>query len=106
MIDLFNKKQKHRGNFNIFLGVLKKDGIFVFVSRTNAFMRQANILKPFGFTENETIKILEKCRMFSSVENTIRLCEKYGFVLENQKDFIRDERLTFSVVTMKKNSHF
>lgn len=82
--------------------VLKKDGIFVFVSRTNAFMRQKSILEPFGFSEKETVEFLEKCRMFSSVENTIRLCKKYGFVPENQKDFVRDENLTFSVVTMKK----
>ena len=82
--------------------VLKKDGMFVFVSRTNAFMRQKSILEPFGFSEKESIELLQKCRMFSDVESTIEICKKYGFILQDKKDFERNEDLTFSVITMKK----
>lgn len=82
--------------------VLKKGGSFVFVSRENAFMRQASILKPFGFTKEETIEILRKCRLYSDIETTVKLCEKYEFSFKKQKDFKLDDNLTLSVVTMKK----
>ncbi len=65
-------------------------------------MRQKSILEPFGFTEKETTELLQKCRMFSDVESTIEICEKYGFVFQNRKDFERNEDLTFCVITMKK----
>ncbi len=85
--------------------VLKENGTFVFVSRENAFMRQANILKPFGFTKEETIEILQKCRLYSDIESTIKLCQKYSLKYEYQKEFKINENLTLSAVSMKKMSH-
>lgn len=83
--------------------VLKKNGTFVFVSRVNAFMRQANILKPFGFTQEETIEILKKCRLYSDIESTIKLCQRYSLKYKYQKEFKINENLTLSVVSLEKN---
>lgn len=85
--------------------ILKKNGSFIFASRENAFMRQSNILQPFGFTKEETIELLKKCRLYSDIENTISLCKKYHLEYEYKKDFKINENLTLSVVSMKKMSH-
>lgn len=98
----FDESRENEKTISEISRVLKKDGVFVFASRKNAYMRQANILKPFGFTEKETIESLRKCRMFSDIESAIEICEKYGFIFEKRKDFKRDENVTLSVVTMKK----
>ena len=67
-------------------------------------MRQSNILKPFGFTEIETVELLKKCRLYADDESTVKVCEKYDLQFERRKNFDIKENLTFSVVTMKKQS--
>lgn len=98
----FDESRENEKTISEIARVLKKGGNLVFSSRENAFMRQANILKPFGFTEEETIEILRKCRLYSDIKTTIKLCEKYGLIFQKKKDFKRNEALTFSVVTLKK----
>ncbi len=98
----FDESRENEKTISEIARVLKKNGTLVFNSRENAFMRQTNILKPFGFTEKEAFELLKKCRLYADVETTIKTCEKYGFILEKRKDFKIRENLTFSVVTMKK----
>ncbi len=98
----FDESRENEKTISEIARVLKKDGVFVFASRENAFMRQSNILKPFDFAEKETVEILKKCRLYADIKSTINICEKYGLHFEKQKDFKRNEDITFSVVTMKK----
>lgn len=98
----FDESRENEKTISEIARVLKKNGTLVFNSRENAFMRQTNILKPFGFTEKEAFELLKKGRLYADVETTIKTCEKYGFIFEKRKDFKIRENLTFSVVTMKK----
>ncbi len=98
----FDESRENEKTISEIARVLKKGGTLVFTSRENAFMRQANILRPFGFTKEETIEILRKCRLYSDIKSTIKLCEKYGITFQKKKDFKRNEDLTFSVITLKK----
>ncbi len=98
----FDESRENEKTISEIARVLKDGGVFVFAARENAFMRQARILEPFGFTEKETVSILKECRMYSDIGSTIELCEKYGLIFERKKDFRRNENLTFSVVTLKK----
>ena len=100
----FDESRENEKTITEIARVLKKDGILVFTSRANAFMRQSNILKPFGFTEKETVELLKKCRLYADVESTVKVCEKYDLQFERRKNFDIKENLTFSVVTMKKQS--
>ena len=77
--------------------VLSDDGRFVVVSRNNAFMRQHRILEPFGFTEKETLKILEDCRMYSDLNNLDEICDSLGMKLKSRKEYRDDENIAFSV---------
>ncbi|MBQ7956813.1 MAG: methyltransferase domain-containing protein [Clostridia bacterium] len=98
----FDESRENEKTISEITRVLKKDGVLVFTSRVNAFMRQSKILQPFGFTEEETVELLKNCRLYADVESTVKTCEKYGLQFERRKDFEIKENLTFSVVTMKK----
>lgn len=98
----FDESRENEKTISEITRVLKKDGVLVFTSRKNAFMRQSNILKPFGFTEKETVELLKKCGLYADVESAINICEKYGLHFEKRNDFEINKNLTFSVVTMKK----
>lgn len=77
--------------------VLKKGGTFTVVSRENAFMRQAAVLEPFGFTREETIGIMKKCRLYSDIDTLTEICRVYGLIINSQKEFERNKDLTFVV---------
>lgn len=77
--------------------VLSDSGRFVVVSRNNAFMRQHRILKPFGFTEKETLEILRDCRMYSDLNSLDEICESLGMKLKSRKEFRNNENVAFSV---------
>lgn len=82
--------------------VLTDHGRFVVVSRDNAFMRQHRILEPFGFTEKETLEILEKCRMFSDLNSLDTICGSLGLVLLSRKTYREKDSVAFSVSEYKK----
>lgn len=83
--------------------ILKTGGTFTVVSRKNAFMRQAAVLEPFGFTKEETVEMMKKCRLYSDVDTLKEICEKYNMRLESQNEFQRNKDLTFVLsVFMKK----
>ncbi len=86
--------------------ILKNGGTFTAVSRKNSFMRQSAVLEPFGFTEQETLAVMKKCRLYSDIETLKELCEKYGLISESQTEFKRNENLTFvlSVFVKKANA--
>jgi SAM-dependent methyltransferase len=67
--------------------ILKKNGRFVSVSRKHAFIRQYNILEPFGFSEKESISLLKKARLYSDVPNLIDHCKSKGLSLKESQDF-------------------
>lgn len=75
--------------------ILKTGGTFTVVSRKNAFMRQSAVLEPFGFSEEETVEMMKKCRLYSDVDILKKTCEKYGLILESQKEFEKTENLTY-----------
>lgn len=77
--------------------VLTENGRFIVISRNNAFMRQYRILKPFGFTEKETIEILKDCRMYSDLNNLDEICNSLGMKLKSRKEFRDNENIAFSV---------
>ena len=77
--------------------VLADNGRFVVVSRNNAFMRQFRILEPFGFTEQETIEILKKCRMFSDLAALDEICSSLQMELISRKEYRDNENIAFSV---------
>lgn len=77
--------------------VLSDNGRFVVVSRNNAFMRQHRILKPFGFTEKETLEILKDCRMYSDLNSLDVICDTLGMKLISRKEYRDNENVTFSV---------
>ena len=58
--------------------VLKVGGHFVCVSRENGFMRQGELLEAFGFSREEIIMWLKRCRMYSDVETLKELCSQNG----------------------------
>lgn len=77
--------------------VLTDNGRFIVTSRNNAFMRQYRILKPFGFTEKETLEILKDCRMYSNLNNLDEICNSLGMKLKSRKEFRDNENIAFSV---------
>ncbi len=77
--------------------VLTDNGRFIVISRNNAFMRQHRVLKPFGFTEKETIEILKDCRMYSNLNNLDEICNSLGMKLESRKEYRDNENIAFSV---------
>lgn len=79
--------------------VLKNRGRFVVTSRKNSFMRQYRVLEKFGFTEDETVELMKKCRMYADTGTMISECEKVGLKLESRKEFKISERHT-AVVTV------
>lgn len=85
--------------------ILKKDGTFTVVSRKDAFMRQAAVLEPFGFTKEETVEMMKKCRLYSDVDALKEICEKYGLIFESQKEFKKTEDLTFVLTAFVKKSN-
>lgn len=82
--------------------VLKSGGKFVVTARKNAFMRQGRILEHFGFTEDETVELMKKCRMYADTEAMISECEKVGFCFENHREFQISEKHTAVVTTFIK----
>lgn len=74
--------------------ILKTGGKFTVVSRKNAFMRQSAVLEPFGFTEEEAVEFLKKCRLYSDVDYLTEICEKNNLKLKSRKEFERNEKLT------------
>ncbi len=82
--------------------ILKDNGIFTVASRKNAFMRQASILEPFSFTKDETISLLDKCRIYTNVDNLCKLCNENNMILKSQKEFEINENLTIVVTQFKK----
>ena len=77
--------------------ILTDNGRFIVTSRNNAFMRQHRVLKPFGFTEQETLEILKDCRMYSDLNNLDEICNSLGMKLQSRKEFSDSENLVFSV---------
>ena len=77
--------------------VLTDNGRFIVNSRNNAFMRQYRVLKPFGFTEKETLEILKDCRMYSDLNNLDEICESLGMKLKSRKEYRDNENIAFSV---------
>ena len=77
--------------------VLTDNGRFIVTSRNNAFMRQHRVLKPFGFTEKETLEILKDCRMYSDLNNLDEICESLGMKLKSRKEYRDNENIAFSV---------
>ncbi len=82
--------------------ILKYNGVFTVASRKNAYMRQASILKPFGFTKEETISLLEKCRIYTNVDNLCKKCEENDMILESRKEFEIREDLIIVITQFKK----
>lgn len=77
--------------------VLTDNGRFVVISRNNAYMRQYRILEPFGFTEQEAIKILSDCRMFSDLAGLDEICNSLQMELISRKEYKDNENVSFSV---------
>ena len=77
--------------------VLTDNGRFVVVLRNNAFMRQFRILEPFGFTEEETVEILENCRIFSDLTALDEVCNELKMTLVSRKEYRDTENIAFSV---------
>lgn len=77
--------------------VLTDNGRFIVTSRNNAFMRQHRVLKPFGFTEKETLEILKDCRMYSDLNNLDEICYGLGMKLQSRKEYRDNENIAFSV---------
>ncbi len=77
--------------------ILKSGGKFTVVSRKNAFMRQSSILAPFGFTENEVVELLRKCRVYTDINNLYEICENNSLKIENYKEFVINDNLTYIV---------
>ncbi len=82
--------------------ILKNNGIFTVASRKNAYMRQSFVLNPFGFTENETIELLDKCRIYTNVENLCKLCNENKMILDSIKEFEIKDDLTIVITQFKK----
>ena len=82
--------------------ILKSGGRFINVSRLNAFLRQFNILEPFGFNKEESIDLLKKARLYSDVSDLINLCNSYGLILEERKDFIPSVKYDISTTVFVK----
>ena len=82
--------------------ILKNGGRFVCTSRNDAFMRQYNVLEPFGFTRDETVALLQKCRLYSNADNLIDCCKKYGMKLVNKEEFVMDETKTVVITSFVK----
>ncbi len=73
--------------------ILKSGGMFTVASRKNAFMRQAAVLEPFGFTQNEAVELLKKCRLYSDTEMLTEICRENGFELVSSREFVINESL-------------
>lgn len=84
--------------------ILKDGGIFTVTSRKNAFMRQSSVLEPFGFTREETVEIMKKCRLYSDIDTLTEICRNHGLILNSQKEFKRNEELTFVVSEFEKKN--
>lgn len=74
--------------------ILKQGGTFTVVSRKNSSMRQAAVLRPFGFTDEEIVCIMKKCRLYSDIDTLDEICLKHNFRLNTRKEFVRNENLT------------
>ncbi len=79
--------------------ILKPGGRFVCVGRKDAFMRQYNILEPFGFTRDEAVALLSACRLYADTATLIECCRENGLTLESEREFIINDRHT-AVVTV------
>ena len=77
--------------------ILKKGGCFIAVSRKDSFMRQGLVLEPFGFSREETVEIMKKCRLYSDIDFFEKICETHGLDFKNQKEFVINEILTYVV---------
>lgn len=82
--------------------ILKNGGNFTVTSRKNAFMCQSAVLEPFGFTSEETVEIMKKCRLYSDIDTLTEICRKNGLILKSQKEFERNKDLTFVVSEFEK----
>ena len=82
--------------------VLKPGGRFVCVSREHAFLRQGTILEPLGFTKEETLFWLKRCRMYSDVEALKEICVEYGLCCVHQVSATESEEYIFVVAVFEK----
>lgn len=82
--------------------ILKKGGRFVCMARKNAFMRQAAVLEPFGFTQQETVALMKKCRLYADSENLVENCCKHGMVFENSTEFAGENDVVFVLMSFVK----
>ena len=78
--------------------VLKTGGKFICVSRENAFMRQKSILEPFGFTKEETIDWLRRCRMYSDVNTLVESCRQKGLQFTAKESSILSHDITYVIL--------
>ncbi len=67
--------------------ILKKGGRFVAVSRESAFMRQGRILGHFGFSEEEALELMKKCRLYSDADDFASLCRGQGIRINKRSRF-------------------
>lgn len=82
--------------------VLKPGGRFVCVSREHAFLRQGAILEPLGFTKEETLSWLRRCRMYSDVEMLKEICAESGLTCVRQVSKTGAGDISFVVTLFKK----
>ncbi len=85
--------------------ILKDSGTFTVVSRKNAFMRQSAVLEYFGFTKDETVEILKRCRVYSDSDSLCRICGEHKLKLINQKEFEIKDELIFVVSEFEKSEY-
>lgn len=67
--------------------ILRPGGRFVNVSRSNAFIRQYNILEPFGFEREEALELLKRARAYSDTENLAEQCSALGLQPAGRREF-------------------
>ncbi len=82
--------------------VLKTGGKFVCVSRENAFMRQGSVLESFGFTKDETVYWLKRCRMYSDVESLKEMCAAQGLRFVTEERSFTSNGVVFVTTQFKK----
>lgn len=93
----FDESRENERTLSEISRILKNGGTFTITSRKNAFMRQARVLEPFGFTNDEVIGIMKKCRLYSDISTLDEECKKFGLKLNSRKEFIISTELTYVV---------
>ncbi len=83
--------------------VLKPGGRFINAGRKDAFMRQYNILEPFGFTKDEAVALLRKCRLYADTGALVECCRENGLTLMSEREFVIHEKRTETVTVFIKS---